>query len=138
MYRADGTKLCIGIVIVLSMLPLALVLSVANVSAQEQPTIRVQARNLNITNVFVDPADTIPPTTDVLGTIVNNSSQPFDSVTIVGEFYDVSGKLVGVERGYSELPLRANGGTSPFKILFFPPEENLKLGNIVLTIREDF
>jgi hypothetical protein len=60
------------------------------------------------------------------------------SVTIVGEFYDSSGKLVGVESSYSELPLHANGGTSPFKMQVIVPTENLKLSNIVLTIKEDF
>jgi hypothetical protein len=54
------------------------------------------------------------------------------------EFYDSSGKLVGVESSYSELPIHANGGTSPFKIEVFVPTENLTLSKMVLTIKEDF
>jgi hypothetical protein len=122
----------------LLLLLLASVLPAVKVSAQEEPSIKVQARNLKITNIFASPAHTIPPTYDVIGRIVNNSSKSFDTVTIVGEFYDSSGKLVGVERSYSELSLHANGGTSPFKMQVFVPTENLKLSNIVLTIKEDF
>jgi hypothetical protein len=81
----------------------------------------VQARNLNITDVSVGPGHTAPPTYDVIGRIVNNSSKSFDVVKIVGELYDSSGKLVGVESAYSELPIHANGGTSPFKMQVFVP-----------------
>ena len=77
-------------------------------------------------------------TYDVIGRIVNNSSKSFDVVKIVGELYNSSGKLVGVESAYSELPIHANGGTSPFKMQVFVPTENLNLSKVALTIKEDF
>src|SRR5215216_1035613 len=107
-----------------------------------QPAITVRSwnLNLNITNILVYPLD---PTMaqgygyQVIGIVVNNSSQPFlnSQVYIVGEFYDKSQRLIGVERAYPELPLGSNRGTSPFEMIFIIPlaKQNQEPGHVVLT-----
>jgi hypothetical protein len=70
---------------------------------------------LNITNLSIasKPSGGI----DVLGIISNNNSTlTYESVGIVGEFYNSDDKLVGIETGNAEFSTLGPDDRSPFKV----------------------
>jgi hypothetical protein len=81
----------------------------------QEPRNDVICNVLNIANISIasKPSGGI----DVLGIISNNNSTlTYESVGVVGEFYDSDDKLVGVEAGSAEFSTLGPDGRSPFKV----------------------
>jgi hypothetical protein len=81
----------------------------------QEPRSDVVCNFLNITNLSIAPKPS--GGIDVLGIISNNNSTlTYESVGVVGEFYDSDDKLVGVEAGSAEFSTLGPDGRSPFKV----------------------
>jgi hypothetical protein len=81
----------------------------------QEPRSDVICNVLNITNLSI--ASKPSGGTDVLGIISNNNSTlTYESVGIVGEFYDSDDKLVGIETGNAEFSTLGPDDRSPFKV----------------------
>jgi hypothetical protein len=96
-----------------------LVLSIFVILSQfvfaQEPRSNVVCSSLNITNLSI--ASKSSGSIDVLGIISNrNSTLTYDSVAVVGEFYDSDDKLIGIETGSAEFSTLGPDDRSPFKI----------------------
>jgi hypothetical protein len=98
----------------------AITFFVQNVNAQQQlpdqPDAVINCKPLSITNTTAVLATS--NTISIFGIISNiNSTEPMNEIRIIGEFYDSSNNLIGVESTFPELAIVPLDQSSPFKIL---------------------
>jgi hypothetical protein len=87
----------------------------AATTTTKEPIGTVEGRDMDIVNYSIRPTS-YGTGFDIIGIITNNSTRSISGIAVVGEFFDTTGKLIGVEKAFAEFSELAPGGNSPFKM----------------------